>query len=267
MEQSPGSYSKKSFKPYPGSLPLSRSLFYPIETDLPFALDWKDTQSFYCPICYSDQYNTIDLPCGDQICVTCFRLTLEFYIENGMVSHSKRVCPICKETIKLKIIKKVLTNEQVDRIKHLLKRKEADKKVAEGSAVYCPLPDCLGYALIVPNCEVLACCRCTVSICSQCHKMYHPTLSCEEYGEEVGDDEFENLMHNRMWKPCPYCTTVVEKMEGCNHMECYSNVCEGINGFCYLCGKGLSHLEDQYQHFGEWGSDSNFCNTVKGIQD
>ena len=99
-----------------------------------------------------------------------------------------------------------------------------------------------------------------------CKKGYHPLLTCEEYAELVGDLEVEELMNSRKWKRCPYCSSIVEKMDGCNHMECYSVICQGTGNFCYLCGKGLNDYEDYDLHFG-YDSDGTFCNTTRGIVD
>ena len=49
-------------------------------------------------------------------------------------------------------------------------------------------------------------------------------------------DDAEKALHalgsEKKWKQCPTCLNMVERIEGCNHMDC---VC-GVE-FCYRCGK------------------------------
>ena len=258
MESSPGSYTKKCFSKL-------RSPVQNLLTELPFSDDFTDPVSIDCAICYSSSVNYMTLPCGDSLCVNCFRLTIEFYIDNGLVSDERRVCPICSSQIPMRLLKHVVGPKYMGKLKFLLRRRKVDKIVAEKNAIYCPIPDCMGFALSIENADVLSCYKCRVSICALCQNRYHPLLSCEDYAVQIGEDNINDLMQNRKWKNCPYCSSIVEKMDGCNCVECYSLVCEGSNTFCYLCGKGLTHMDDPYMHFGEWGSESKFCNTLKGI--
>lgn len=60
-----------------------------------------------------------------------------------------------------------------------------------------------------------------------------------------------NLGVRRNWRQCPTCLVMVEKTDGCNHVEC---VC-GVD-FCYVCGdlydeEGICDCE------GAWGQNEN----------
>jgi len=55
------------------------------------------------------------------------------------------------------------------------------------------------------------------------------------------EEEFQKLAKLQGWKPCPKCKAMVEKTQGCNHMEC---IC-GVN-WCYRCGNA-NYYSRQHQ--------------------
>jgi len=50
--------------------------------------------------------------------------------------------------------------------------------------------------------------------------------------EDQDESALYDLGLRQKWRQCPTCLTMVEKTDGCNHMDC---IC-GID-FCYICGK------------------------------
>jgi hypothetical protein len=63
----------------------------------------------------------------------------------------------------------------------------------------------------------------------------HPVWDIEERVCPAVEESLTKLLElgsEKKWKQCPTCLNMVEKTEGCNHMDC---VC-GVE-FCYRCGK------------------------------
>ncbi|XP_075089597.1 uncharacterized protein LOC107776212 isoform X1 [Nicotiana tabacum] len=97
---------------------------------------------------------------------------------------------------------------------------------------YCPYQDC--GELIVKECgDVVGkseCPNCRRLICFQCGL---PWNVCEENGcSKVNDTLFKELVEQKQWTKCPSCNMYVERIAGCNHMQCRCNF-----SFCYKCGK------------------------------
>merc|ERR1711966_55589 len=55
-----------------------------------------------------------------------------------------------------------------------------------------------------------------------------------EYGRQLGSEDVPlmQLAEEFGWKRCGNCGSMVERLEGCNHMQCL--VCS--HHFCYRCG-------------------------------
>jgi hypothetical protein len=106
---------------------------------------------------------------------------------------------------------------------------------------------------------------CNSSFCINCKGIYnqtgpsHPPYTCYEYQavlqtnkeekfryerwkenyqkQNPKDPLFDKLVEKDGLKPCPVCTIMIQKTEGCDHMKCTICNCN----FCYVCGK-YNHL-------------------------
>lgn len=92
--------------------------------------------------------------------------------------------------------------------------------------IYCPYLHCNAF---IPEVCVQAdkakCPFCKKRLCVACKNKEHRGL-CK------GDVRLAKLAKEEKWQSCPSCSHMVERTEGCNHMDC---VC-GVR-FCYRCGK------------------------------
>ncbi|KAF8967727.1 hypothetical protein BDZ97DRAFT_1656009 [Flammula alnicola] len=102
------------------------------------------------------------------------------------------------------------------------------------SVIVCPLP---------------ACSHVWCKNCQQDVIIGGPQHSCD------GSSELEHLMKNRGWRHCPGCQTPIQKVSGCNHMQCLSPGCNtqvfflctmgicsdnAFRHFCYVCGQMIT---------------------------
>ncbi|KAF9598768.1 hypothetical protein IFM89_031436 [Coptis chinensis] len=118
-----------------------------------------------------------------------------------------------------------------------------------GNYRFCPSPDCPSlYRVTQPGmvAEPFVCGACYVETCKRCHLEYHPYIPCEKY-KEFKEDPDSSL---KEWckgkedvKCCPVCGYMIEKVDGCNHIECKCG-----NHICWVCLEYFSSSEDCYGH-------------------
>ena len=67
---------------------------------------------------------------------------------------------------------------------------------------------------------------------------------------------------------CPYCASIVEKIDSCHFFKCHSNVCRENpkRCMCYLCEKGLQE-KHHYSHYKNTWPYGQSCNSIEGIVD
>ncbi|CAG9318423.1 unnamed protein product [Blepharisma stoltei] len=217
-----------------------------------------------CPICMSKQSDFIKLDCSDIFCLACINLVLVNYLDTGKVFAEEIACPECKAMIPDTIVNKHITADQQQKIKDLRVSLKAQKLVAEGKAIHCPVPDCKGFGYIFPEDLVTACSECKAGVCIPCKRGSHPGLTCEEYEKVNPEENLNDMLLSRNWKRCPNCGSAVEREDGCNFITCTSPVCRGEKALCNLCGKSLVEAQ-HFSHFQKEGPFGTTCNTLDGI--
>ncbi|EGO28085.1 hypothetical protein SERLADRAFT_462576 [Serpula lacrymans var. lacrymans S7.9] len=115
---------------------------------------------------------------------------------------------------------------------------------------YCRTPDCTQIYRSACSGEAAAmqCPSCFSSVCAACHDDAHEGMSCEEFKihrnpaeQERLNDEWISQQNGRV-KKCPQCDVLIEKLEGCNHMECRCGA-----HVCWRC-LGVFDPDTIYQH-------------------
>ncbi|KAK6791080.1 hypothetical protein RDI58_010161 [Solanum bulbocastanum] len=114
---------------------------------------------------------------------------------------------------------------------------------------FCPSPDCPSVYHVTESGEVGApfvCGACYVETCTSCHLEYHPYISCEKYKEFKDNPDFsleEWAKGKENVKKCPVCGFTIEKVDGCNHIECKCG-----KHVCWVCLVFFSSSDDCYNH-------------------
>lgn len=78
------------------------------------------------------------------------------------------------------------------------------------------------------------CPECEMDTCVKCNVLWHEGKNCEEYRRGTNANDLYTLMRKKGWRQCPSCWAIIERIDGCNHMECKCGA-----HFCYLCGNEL----------------------------
>ena len=118
-----------------------------------------------------------------------------------------------------------------------------------GKYRFCPSPDCPSVYQVAQGEDPgrpFACGACSVETCTRCHLENHPFLSCEMYKEFKRDPDLslKEWMKDKVdVKHCPVCSFTIEKIDGCNHIECRCGV-----HICWACVVHFNSSEDCYTH-------------------
>ncbi|KAH9853201.1 hypothetical protein C2E23DRAFT_700866, partial [Lenzites betulinus] len=157
--------------------------------------------------------------CAHALDLACLR---EMF-ENAVAAKSLFEPPqCCHVRVELSI-----ADEHLDRV---LVREYQEKmrefQVPAGDRVYChSCSSFLGSHSLAPS--TLRCVNCVERTCAGCGGHAHPGEACQEAGEGPVLD----MAAERGWQRCVSCKFLVERREGCPHMNC---ICGAQ--FCYLCG-------------------------------
>jgi len=204
----------------------------------------KSCKRRHCEICYDDDGFTSDemisMPCGHEFCRDCWRGFAENMISDGPVCIRTR-CPQagCSE---------IVTEEEVAKAAPKLSSKFESYQLRSfveinGNSRWCPGPGCervavgktsgLGGELSGPGVFCL-CDDCGTCFCLKCGEEPHAPLSCRDLRH--WNEKCKNESETANWilantKPCPKCSSRIEKNQGCNHMTCQACKYE----FCWIC--------------------------------
>ncbi|CAJ2667894.1 pre-mRNA splicing factor ATP-dependent RNA helicase-like protein [Trifolium pratense] len=201
-----------------------------------------------CPICLCDVENGYQLEgCGHLFCRLCLMEQCESAIKN---QGSFPICCAhkgCGDPILLTDFRTLLSNDKLDE----LFRASLGAFVASSSGSYrfCPSPDCPSiYRVADPDTasEPFICGACYSETCTKCHIEYHPYLSCERY-RELKDDPDSSLKEwckgKEQVKSCFACGQIIEKIDGCNHVECKCG-----KHVCWVCLEIFTKSDECYDH-------------------
>lgn len=203
-----------------------------------------------CPICLCEIEDCYRLEgCGHEFCRMCLIEQCEATIKSHEGFPLCCVHEGCKSKILLVDLKCLLSTDKLEE----LFRASLGAFVASTGGTYrfCPSPDCPAvYKVVDPDSVVeqppFACGACFVETCRKCHMEYHESISCEKY-REFKDDPDTSLIEWRKGKEnvktCPGCSRTIEKLEGCNHIECK---CQ--RHLCWVCLEAFETSENCYSH-------------------
>ena len=147
----------------------------------------------------------VETPCGDTYCPEC----LEKIFSAAMKDETMYPPSCCRITISLRTAKKHTSKGLVRQFK--MKQLELRTR----NKTYCYRPTCSTFIAphSIHNGQAI-CQLCHAVTCSKCRSAWH-FGPCSE-----GDDStFAELVRSTNWKRCPECRRMIEKMNGCNHME------------------------------------------------
>lgn len=197
----------------------------------------KGKPTVTCDICYEDALPMLGMPCGHEFCKVCWRDFVSNALSEGPACIRK-TCPQAK-------CKEVMTEEEVAAAcPELLPRFETYqlRSFVESNTLtrWCPGRGCEKVACATSasameqESSIANCDDCQISFCLVCGEEPHAPSSCKELA--MWKEKCRNESETANWilantKPCPKCSSRIEKNQGCNHMTCQR--CK--HEFCWIC--------------------------------
>ncbi|KAL8229499.1 hypothetical protein R6Q57_014399 [Mikania cordata] len=202
-----------------------------------------------CPVCLCDIEDGYRLEkCSHEFCRSCLVEQFESAIKNPVNSFPLRCAHEgCGALILVVDLKSLLLNDKIDE----LFRASLGSFIggSRGKYRFCPSPDCPSVYQVASDGigRAFACGACGVETCTQCHLEYHPFLSCEKYREFKIDPDvsFKEWIKGKEGeaRQCPVCMFTIEKVDGCNHIECRCGV-----HICWVCLDSFDSSDGCYAH-------------------
>lgn len=208
-----------------------------------------DDDEATCPICLCEVEDGYKLEgCGHKFCRSCLLEQCECAIKNRDGFPVRCAHKACGDCILITDLRSLLTCEKLDE----LFRASLSAYVAGSNGTYrfCPSPDCPSVYRVGGDSEdaglPFVCGACLVETCTRCHLEYHPYLTCREYQmfKKDPDSSFtEWCLGKENVKKCPVCNFTIEKVEGCDHIQCRCG-----KHVCWACLEFFSSSDDCYTH-------------------
>ncbi|KZP26841.1 hypothetical protein FIBSPDRAFT_928499 [Athelia psychrophila] len=203
-----------------------------------------DTGEAICPICYDVVTLPIKLGCGHAYCSACIRHFLTSASTFPLVCmgdedkcHAPIPIPVVQRFLPIRQFTNLLETAFITHIDH----HPQDFK-------YCTTPDCrqVYRCTTSDTASIIHCPSCLSSVCSACHEEGHEGMTCAERKLNNDPEEQERLNDELAaqsgYKKCPQCAVWIEKIDGCNHMECKCGA-----HICWVC-MGIFDAQSVYEH-------------------
>ena len=194
-----------------------------------------------CSICFCEAEDLVNFDCGHSSCRSC----VSHYISSTLRSRSVPIsCITCAKPIALAVLHQFREFEEL-----LLVSFKSYISLNPATFENCPTADCPQvYRVGSLSDTVVQCSECLIEICTFCKVIWHEGMTCAEMKESMNPDSLKNkeLMVWLGIRPCPRCSTNIEKIAGCNHMTCGG--CQ--THICWLCMRdfGLKSGQLVYEH-------------------
>ncbi|KAK5202317.1 hypothetical protein LTR41_011938, partial [Exophiala xenobiotica] len=188
---------------------------------------------FSCTACMEDMTldDLLNIDCGCRYCQRCLNAAFEAGCAN-MASFPPKCCG---KPLRISVWGGMLQPFIVIRYKQI------EAEFTENRPLYCAHARCSAF---LPENDHLAgdelgvCFTCQTLTCKRCRRPMEEHQGVWDAERRVCPKEDDNvaalyaLGAERRWKQCPRCMIMVERTEGCNHMDC---ICGAE--FCYRCGQ------------------------------
>lgn len=232
--------------------PRQTAYLVTFDLNLPLPPPELMTAKLECPQCGDATADIKFSRCGHVACRDCFDHQLKVASSDLTGNHFPLVCwhESCEQPVSIPDLRKYATGTMFD---SLLKA-SLTYHIRSLPEIYrnCRTPDCRSVYLRNGSYEIFACPNCLTQTCTLCHAEPHIGWTCAEYDvhlrkTRVNEHLLDGYKALAGTKDCPKCATLIEKVDGCNHVEC-----SGCHGhICWVCVKVFVSSEAAYRHMND----------------
>jgi ariadne-1 len=202
------------------------------------------TTGFSCGICWDVESDTVISalsPCQHYFHKSCFKQYLTEEMQSKSSSSLLASCPMagCANICDLRAFSHFFHNDEAMMTKYFYYRLSSYVE-AHPRYRWCPTCRLPVYnedfikSKIAEKSHVVQCTACNEEFCFSCGREAHAPATCKQLRLWLQKEQDESETAN--WvaantKPCPNCSSTIEKNGGCNHMSCSQCKLE----FCWIC--------------------------------
>ena len=215
-----------------------------------------------CSVCLTPASDPFQTTCDHIYCKSCFAHQCSAATSNGTIPiRCLGESDKCSHIFTLEELKTYLTHASFEQL--LETSFEKYVRTNSRSLRHCPTPDCPSIYRPITGWDKWLCHSCLNITCVSCQAQEHYDMSCEAYQAAIkAEEKFTKWKEENNVKECSKCDAPIEKINGCNHIEC-TNCANHICWQCmasFLTGPEVyKHMQEEHRTFmplGEgWGED------------
>lgn len=201
-----------------------------------------------CSVCFTPADDPVVLGCGHTYCADCFKALCK---NSTTQTDTKVTCTGAEDKCKNAIpLREIQAHTDPSAFEHLLETSFSTYISRRPDQFhYCPTPDCgyiyrPGRAASGPSLWHM-CPKCLQRICRSCH-VNHDGQRCGELRAFQTFEAYKRENRSNV-KDCPKCKTTVEKIDGCNHIQCGGCSIH----ICWACLEVFEKAQSCYTHMTE----------------
>ncbi len=200
-----------------------------------------------CSVCLTPASDPFQTPCGHIYCKSCFANQCSAATSNAMIPiRCLGDSDNCSYIFTVEELETYLTHESFERLLETSLTQYI--RTNPRSIRQCPTPNCPSTYRFTTIWDKLLCHSCLNVICINCQAEDHDGMSCEAYQAAMKADEtFAKWKEEHNVNRCPECDAHIEKIDGCNHIECTNCA----NHICWQCMASFHIGSEVYKHMKE----------------
>ena len=207
------------------------------DEDEPVARAARPPATFTCAVCLSDvvpRAHGHRLFCGHTYCRDCLAGLVSSAVGAGLPEAEGMRCPelSCRRPLTGADVDACAPDAATARRFHALALDRLVARSKDDGMGCCPTPGCAFVFVWDDANRKLVCPLCRKQYCLKCKCNWHSGVRCEAHTAASADDGgMAALAKSGKWKACPHCGAWVQRVDGCNAMQCRCS-----KKFCYSCG-------------------------------
>ena len=175
------------------------------------------SQQESCVVCWSEAETPFRTNCRHTYCKDCL-------VTQCLLTTPPFKCPgdsgHCTHNLNVNDVQAVLDRDQLEGVFNRALSTYVRSHPNEFQC--CPTPDCNGIFRVSMEEKVRSCPVCSAKICTACNSVNHQDLTCAEHRDFMSGwtVAFARWKIDNNVRSCPSCRVSIEKIEGCNHVQC-----------------------------------------------